>query len=103
MVRVGLEAMESLYHCTPSNRRTGSMRCSTPVKVRAVSAMALTGTRPHTAAMAASRFSMLCRPRSFTSSFETTGVTVPFSAMQSMPSARRNAPLSVSCRRVNQH
>ena len=29
--------------------------------------MASTGTRPHTAAAAASRFSMLCRPRSFTS------------------------------------
>ena len=35
MVRLGLEAMESLYQRTPRRVRTSSMRCSTPPKVLA--------------------------------------------------------------------
>ena len=45
---------------------------------------------------------MLCRPRSLTSFWARKGVTLPPSAMQSIPSPRRKAPLSVSCSRVNQ-
>lgn len=53
MVRLGLEAMESLYHRTPSSSRTSSIRCSTPPKERAKARMVSSGTIPSTAAMAA--------------------------------------------------
>ena len=53
MVRLGLEAMESLYHRTPSSSRTSSIRCYTPPKVRAKARMASSGTIPSTAATAA--------------------------------------------------
>ena len=53
MVRLGLEAMESLYHRTPFRVRISSMRCSTPPNSRAKSRMMPSGTRPSTAAMAA--------------------------------------------------
>ena len=52
-VRLGLEAMESLYHRTPRLVRTSSIRCSTPPKVRAKSRITISGTIPSTAAMAA--------------------------------------------------
>ena len=39
MVRLGLDAMESLYHRTPFRVRISSIRCSTPPKVFAISRM----------------------------------------------------------------
>ena len=53
MVRLGLEAMESLYQRTPLRSRTSSIRCSTPPNSRAKSRMVSSLTRPSTAAMAA--------------------------------------------------
>ena len=38
-VRLGLDAMESLYHRTPFRVRISSIRCSTPPKVLAISRM----------------------------------------------------------------
>ena len=53
MVRLGDEAMESLYQRTPRRTRIRSMRCSTPWKLRATASMVSADTRPRTAAKAA--------------------------------------------------